>query len=311
MKPTLPLPALVAAFALATVTASSPLQAADAERVEHKSLPATSGGTLTFKTVVGAIDIQTHDKDEVVYDAELKPATGWFGGGSASIDKLEFAYENSGGDVKITMKWQDDDRPRNANVNARHTLLIPARYNLDVRTAGGKIEGSDINGRIAAHTSGGSIRFGKVNGEVKAHTSGGSITLEDIKGNADVSTSGGSIKVGKVEGDVEANTSGGSITVGEVTGEMKGHTSGGSISAQLARQISESLELSTSGGSINLSVPDDFKADLNASTSGGRVECELPLQGTVKRSSVNGKVNGGGPKVTLSTSGGSIKVAKR
>jgi hypothetical protein len=308
MKTTKHLPALIAALAWATL---STLPTAAAERLEHKALPAASGGTLTFKTVVGAIDIKTHDKDEVIYDAEVKPGSRWLGGSSGAIDKLEFAYESSGGDVKIFMKWKDDDRPRSVNLNARHTLLIPARYNLDVHTAGGKIEGSDINGKVAAHTSGGSIRFGKVNGEVKARTSGGSITLEDIKGDADVSTSGGGIKIGKVAGDVAANTSGGSITVGEVTGEMKGHTSGGSINAEVARQISESLELSTSGGSINLSVPDDFKADLNASTSGGRVECELPLQGTVKRNSVHGKVNGGGPKVTLSTSGGSIKVAKR
>lgn len=298
----------VLAFTALAITASP---AAAAERLERKTLPATSGGNLTFKTVVGAIDIKTHDKDEVVYEGEVKPGSGWFGGSSSAIERLEFTYDTSGGDVKIAMKWKDDDRPRNVNLNARHTLLIPARYNVDVHTAGGKIEGADINGKVSAHTSGGGIRFGKVNGEVKARTSGGGITLEDIKGNADINTSGGSIKVGKVDGDVAAHTSGGGITVGEVTGEMKGHTSGGSISAALARQISEPLELSTSGGSINVTVPGDFKADLNASTSGGRVECELPLEGTVKRNSINGKVNGGGPKVKLSTSGGSIKVAKR
>jgi len=308
MKTSSHLSFLTACLAALTITATP---ASAAERLERKTLPATSGGNLTFKAVVGTIDIKTHDKDEVVYEGEVKPGNGWFGGGSDLIDRLEFEYENSGGDVKVAMKWKNNDRPRSVNLNARHTLLVPARYNVEVHTAGGKIEGSDINGKVSAHTSGGSIRFGKVSGEVKARTSGGSITLEDIKGNADVSTSGGSIRVGRVDGDVAANTSGGGITVGEVTGEMKGHTSGGSINAALARQINESLELSTSGGSINLTVPDDFKADLNASTSGGRVDCDLPLQGTVKRSSVNGKVNGGGPKVSLSTSGGSIKVAKR
>jgi hypothetical protein len=79
----------------------------------------------------------------------------------------------------------------------------------------------------------------------------------------------------------------------------------------LTGQIVKPLELSTSGGSIRLAVPADFKADLNASTSGGKVDCELPLTGTTKKSSINGQLNGGGPKVRLSTSGGNIRVAKR
>jgi hypothetical protein len=41
------------------------------------------------------------------------------------------------------------------------------------------------------------------------------------------------------------------------------------------------------------------------------VDCELPVDGASKRNSIHGKVNGGGPKVTLHTSGGSIKVVKR
>ena len=83
------------------------------------------------------------------------------------------------------------------------------------------------------------------------------------------------------------------------------------ITAELAKQIEDPLELSTSGGYISLAVPGDFKADLHASTSGGRVACELPLEGMIKPSSINGKVNGGGPEVTLHTSGGNIEVAKR
>ncbi len=312
MKSTATILILVTTLACAALTAVTPINAADAERLENKSLPATSGGTLTFKASFGAIDIKTHDQDKVTYAAVLKPGNGWFGKSSGElIDQIVFDYENSGGDVKITMKWKDGKQPRNVNLNARHTLLVPAKYNLDVRTAGGSISAADITGKVAAHTSGGSLKFGKVNGAIKAHTSGGSINLEDVKGNADVETSGGSIKVGSVIGNVSAHTSGGSIKVGAVSGAMKGHTSGGSISAELAGQIEQPLELTTSGGSIHLTVPNDFKADLTASTSGGKVNCDLPVEGTVKPSSINGKVNGGGPKVSLSTSGGSIKVAKR
>lgn len=306
------LPPAVAAFVAAIFLSSSTLlTAAGAERHEHKVITAKQGGSLTFKAAVGAIEIKTHAQDEVVYDAELKPGGGWFGGGGDVAEKLEFVYEQAEGNVKITMKWKDDKQPRNVSLNARHTLLIPAGYSVDVKTAGGGIEGVDINGTVAAQTSSGSIRFGKVNGEIKARTSGGSVTVADVEGNVEVKTSGGSIQVGNVAGNVAASTSGGGIKLGAVTGEVKGSTSGGSISAELAAQIAQPLDLSTSGGGIKLAVPGDFKADLDARTSGGNVDCELPIQGTIKRNSINGKVNGGGPKVTLHTSGGSIKVAKR
>jgi len=302
---------LTLALVLTAFAAIAPYSIAAAEREEHRELPAAAGGTLTFKTFVGAVEIKTHDKDQVIYDAVLKSGNGWLGGGSASPDDVAFLYQQADGDVKITVQWKDGKQPRNSHLNCRHVLLVPARYHLDVRTAGGGIVADDIGGNVAARTSGGSIRFGKVHGEIKAQTAGGSITAEDIRGNVEVSTSGGSIQAGNVDGDVSASTSGGSIKLGTVTGEVRGSTSGGSIRAELAGEIARPVELSTSGGSIKLAVPGDFKADLNASTSGGHVDCELPVQGTVKRNSVRGKVNGGGPNVTLHTSGGSIKVAKR
>jgi DUF4097 and DUF4098 domain-containing protein YvlB len=187
---------LATVLAAVVLTSTTLLQAAQANREEYKELTASSGGTLTFTTVGGAIEIKTHDRDTVVYDAELK-AGGWFSSGSAVLDQIEFDYEKSGGDVKITMKWKNDKQPRRSNLNAHHTLLIPAHYNIDVRTAGGSIKGTDINGKVAARTSGGSIRFGKVTGDLKVHTSGGSIALDDVKGDADAQTSGGSINVAK------------------------------------------------------------------------------------------------------------------
>ena len=300
---------LAAVAALATLTTSTSLSAADAERHEHKELSANSGGTLTLKAVVGTIEVKTHDQNVVTFDSVLKP--GRKRKSSELIDQIEFDYQTANGDVTISVRWKDDKQPRNANLNGRHTLVIPAKYNVDLRTSGGNIVGEEIDGRVAAHTSGGEIQFGNVNGELKAHTSGGNITLNGVHGNADINTSGGNITLGKVQGDVLARTSGGNIKLGSVTGNLKGSTSGGSITAELANQIANPLELSTSGGNISLAVPGDFKADLQASTSGGRVACELPLDGRIKPSSMNGKVNGGGPKVTLHTSGGNIEVAKR
>lgn len=160
-------------------------------------------------------------------------------------------------------------------LRVKYHLHVPENYNLDLNTAGGSIKVEDLNGNIEAQTSGGSIGLG------------------DIVGNVDVHTSGGSIRVESVYGEIDANTSGGSIKV------------------EFAKQITEDANLSTSGGSITAWLPDDIAIDLSASTSGGSVKTDFDVDGRVKKRSIRGEINGGGPELTLRTSGGSVKIKKQ
>lgn len=146
--------------------------------------------------------------------------------------------------------------------------------------------------------------------DLRLDTAGGRIRIDDLVGNIDARTSGGSIFVGKVKGDVELKTSGGSIRTEDVYGEIDAHTSGGSIEVTFAKQPEKDASLSTSGGSITANLPQDIKIDLEASTSGGRVKTEFDVDGSVKKQSIRGSINGGGPSLELHTSGGSIRVNK-
>jgi hypothetical protein len=57
----------------------------------------------------------------------------------------------------------------------------------------------------------------------------------------------------------------------------------------------------------------DIGVDVNARTSGGSVHTEFPVtvQGEIKRSRLDAKLNGGGPELYLRTSGGSIYLKKK
>lgn len=160
----------------------------------------------------------------------------------------------------------------NYHVKAKFYITVPENYNLDLNTAGGSIKVEDLEG------------------EVDAQTSGGSISLGDIVGDVDVHTSGGSIKVDSVYGEIDANTSGGSIRV------------------EFKKQINKDATLSTSGGSVTAILPEDIAIDIDASTSGGKVRSEFDVDGSVKKRSIRGEINGGGPELTLRTSGGSVKI---
>ena len=134
---------------------------------------------------------------------------------------------------------------------------VPHDTELDLRTAGGAIDVSEIRARVDARTSGGSIEIQEVSGDARVRTSGGSIRCADMGGDIDADTSGGSINLDGMAGTVKASTSGGSVTV-HLT---PGNSLGGS--------------LSTSGGRVTVYLDPAAALDIEASTSGGRVTVDL------------------------------------
>ena len=182
--------------------------------------------------------------------------------------KVEFFHE--GKDVKIVGERESMFGSFSSNVH--FAIKVPKQYNIDIKTGGGSIE------------------------------------LADIKGRVEAGTSGGSIQLGQIDGDVDVNTSGGAIRVNEVLGNIDAHTSGGSIKAHISKQPTENCSLSTSGGSVTVYLSPDIAVDIKARTSGGSVKSELAVNGTSKRNRIEGKINGGGPKLDLKTSGGSVRI---
>jgi hypothetical protein len=188
-------------------------------------------------------------------------------------------------------------------------IEVPARYDAEVVTSGGSVTVPELDGRLDARSSGGSVRIGRVAGPTEVNTSGGSVTIEESRGEVLAKTSGGSIRITRAGGPVVAKTSGGSITVSEVAGALQASTSGGSIRATLTEQPAADCELSTSGGSVTVELAPGIAVDLDASAGGGSVRSEIAVDVETKsKSKLVGQVNGGGPKMTLNSSGGGVTI---
>jgi hypothetical protein len=185
---------------------------------------------------------------------------------------------------------------------------LPARYDVDLTTSGGRIDVESLAGTIDARTSGGGLRFESVDGPITGRTSGGAISLTGTTGDADLRTSGGKITIGTVQGTIDAHTSGGGISIDSAGGAVNAKTSGGSITAAFAGQPDADCRLFTSGGSINVSVDPEVALTLEAKTSGSRIRTDLPItvSGELSKTRLEGDLNGGGPLLFLRTSGGSI-----
>jgi beta-lactamase regulating signal transducer with metallopeptidase domain/DUF4097 and DUF4098 domain-containing protein YvlB len=261
------------------------------------------GGNLIIDSDLGSINVRTGSDREVRVEVEREVR----GQSRTRPDDLRLSFDHSGNNVRITARKSQQNL---RGLNARFTITVPGRYNVELKTAGGSIQVDDLDGTVVANTAGGSLQFGRISGDIKAHTSGGSIRLEGSSGAASLRTSGGSIAIGHVVGDVNAHTSGGSVTVTDVRGDLVAVTSGGSIRARMSQPPRHASRLETSGGSITLDLHSRAAVSIDARTSGGRVTTDfaVPQRPRDQQATLQAAINGGGPLLTLKTSAGNIRI---
>ena len=201
----------------------------------------------------------------------------------------------------------------NVETRAGHLNLKDIGGDLDAYTRGGHVSAGNVTGKATIDTAGGHIQLGNVGGPAELETAGGHIGVGNVNGNLNARTAGGHIASGRVKGNVYAKTAGGHIEIASVTGSVVAETSGGGVEVAFAGQPANDSRLETSGGSVRVDLPENIKLDVDAEANGGRIETDFPLttdnddtRHSWKASSAHGKLNGGGPKLDVRTSSGSI-----
>ena len=239
----------------------------DLQLIKEKSFNISSGKNLLVDISSGDVKVTYWDKNEVYIKV--------FGNENA-MEKMNFAMEATDEMVKVTGKKKSSISSWFSNVNVEIEIKVPAKFNLDISTAGGDIKCGGITGKAELITSGGDIWADKFSGLMIASTSGGNIFLFCSDANIEAETSGGDIKL-------------------EYEGDNKG------------------IDLSTSGGDIEVKVPKEINASMELSTSGGDVSCSLSMNNVKKISGSRliGDLNGGGEKLLAHTSGGDISVTEK
>ncbi|MGZ8851486.1 MAG: DUF4097 family beta strand repeat-containing protein [Thermoanaerobaculia bacterium] len=292
------------AFAALLVAAAAHAAVQDTVR---RTFNVADGGTLTLEADAGDVRI-TSGGSGVTVEIARKARE------SDVLREHELTFDQQGNDVRIRSKFRGRDFGwfrRTNPLELRYTIRVPSRYNLNVRTSGGDLDVRDIAGSVDCRTSGGDLRLGRINGPVIAVTSGGSVEIEEAGGTLEAKTSGGSIDVRHASANVLARTSGGSIEIRGAAGAIDAVTSGGSITAAFEKQPAVDSRLSTSGGGVTVTLAPSVAVDLDAHTSGGGITADVPVtvSGTQSESSLVGKINGGGPRLVVRTSGGGIRLS--
>lgn len=278
-----------------------------------KSFDVGPGGTLDIDADVGSIEVVPGADDKVIVEVKLS---------GPDADALEFDFDQRGDRVTVKARLQDrGHRRRSFSVGAKFRAVVPARFNVVLDTSGGNIDVGDLDGSVRADTAGGSIVIGRVAGPVRADTAGGGIEIEACREEVNADTAGGSIRLGEMQGRVRADTAGGSIRIDVSRGAVNASTAGGSISLRAASgavdastsggsvevvfvgQPDDDSDLSTSGGGVTAVIAEGLRFDIDA-RSGSRVKSEFSLEDAQSSEDrLRGRLNGGGPRLRLSSSG--------
>jgi len=192
---------------------------------------------------------------------------------------------------------------------AGHATITSRSGQIRLREAG---KGAELS------TAGGDIRVESVTGELKATTFGGDIRAGSVSGDARLETSGGDVVVHSAGGSVTARTGGGDITLRKAHGPVVARTSGGTIVCAISSTAGPGGELVTSGGDVIVTLPSNYRADIDVRVSGAEVEpdaisSQFPEIVVTRRPgsiSGEGRLNGGGPKLIIRSTSGSVSVRK-
>ncbi|HYP06386.1 MAG TPA: hypothetical protein VER03_09110, partial [Bryobacteraceae bacterium] len=182
-----------------------------------------------------------------------------------------------------------------------------------LETAGGDIFVRESGGPIHTSTAVGNIQVRRAASLVSARTAGGRIEVLRAHGIVLADNSGGSIQVGSSTG-VRVASAGGSIRLRGSSGSLRAATDVGSILAELMQGagLQDSI-LSTGAGDITVYIPSNLPLTVKASHESGpsgRIVSEFS-EIPVREARAEGALNGGGPLLRLTSTGGTIYLKRQ
>lgn len=237
------------------------------------------------------------------------------GGGNVKADGIHgnLSARTAGGDITIGTV---DGNARCATAGGKITANL-VRGEANFETGGGDLSAQEVGGLVHASTMAGSIRIRRAGSAVIASTGGGPIDVGQAQGVVTAKNSAGPVQVGSAKG-VRCESVG-AVHLDNISGSMRVTTAIGSIIASLlaGKPIADSF-LSTGKGDITVFIPSNVGVTIRAqnelSDSIRRIVSDFPgVSVRVEGGQViaEGAVNGGGPILRISGTGGTIFIKRQ
>ncbi|MCE1188990.1 MAG: DUF4097 domain-containing protein [Ignavibacteria bacterium] len=271
--------------------------------LEEKTFTVTKGGKLRIEAPGSDIKVQGcassevklhiygHDQDKKYYE-------------------VEYSTENNEVYIRVKKRgssWSNLFHNNNGGLVLQ--LDVPSEFDLNLETAGGDVKVANVKGTSRLQSAGGDIKVDHCGGQCTASTAGGDVIISRFDGAMKCTTAGGDVKCYGITGDLNAQSSGGDIVLDCKNGKVSASTTGGDIKATYYGE-NKGIHLASTGGDIALGLENSIKANVYLISSGGDIDFDMPTSKVHKFSSkkFEGELNGGGPEVKVTTSGGDVRV---
>jgi hypothetical protein len=237
------------------------------------------------------------------------------GAGEVSADRIggDCRLVTGGGDIRVGSVGGG----LRCSSGAGKIQVGTVRGSVVLETVGGDIAAADVGGTVRAETGGGGIHIIKAGGAVTAGTGGGQIVVDSANGIVTARNIAGPVKVGAAWG-VQCQSVAGGISLSNIAGGMRVSTSLGNIMASLlAGKMADSF-LATGNGDITVYIPSNVGVNVHAQNdladSIRRIAVEFPGVQVRRQGRLivaDGPVNGGGPRLEISATVGTIFIRKQ
>lgn len=287
------------------------------------TLPAAASVQGSFQRtfqVTGAVDLEvlTHSGDITVHSGlagtvsisgKIHVGDSWFSGGKqAEVSELEKnpPIRQTGNSIRI-------DYHNVRNISIDYDITVPPDTSVRTHSGSGDQTIEGLRAHLDLESGSGDMRLSDVNGDIHVHTGSGNVDATEISGPFTAEAGSGDIRVdAKGSGDVRVHTGSGNMELRDINGTLRAEAGSGDVT--VAGVQTGVWDVRTGSGNVQLRLPGEAAFDLGASTGSGTVVVDHPvsmtIQGDVQRAqrSVNGKVRGGGPLLTVHTGSGDVHI---
>jgi DUF4097 and DUF4098 domain-containing protein YvlB len=303
-------------------------QTLTAEGSFDRTLRVSGPVELDIKTGSGGIQVRTGPDASVRVIGRIRARDSWNGLSAAErVKRLE--TDPPIDQVGNTIRIGDVKEPAlRDNATISYEITVPNDTRVRSRSGSGSQALDGVRGPVDATAGSGDIRIGQTGGEVHVSTGSGDIELERVNGALTARAGSGSIRALAVAGPINVRTSSGRIYVAQTSGgevdvvassgditvtgagaPLRIHASSGDIVVD--GQPTGRWELGTSSGDVTLRLPANASFDFDARSNSGDIRSNHPVtvvSGNLARRRLQGQVRGGGARVDVTTSSGSIRV---
>jgi len=275
----------------------------------EKTLTVSSGADLEVFTRSGDVVVRSGPAGSIAIVGKIHVGDRWFNGGKkAEIQGIEQnpPIAQTGNHVRI-------DYVNVRDVAIDYEITAPSDTRVHTKSGSGDQTIEGMQAGVEIETGSGDVRLRDLAGDLRVHTGSGNVEARGAAGPIEARAGSGDIRIEEnSKGDVSVETGSGNIDVRGVDGGLR--VSAGSGDVTVDGKPASSWSVKTGSGNAQLRVPEQAAFDVDISTSSGSVEVAHPVTTTIQgrvqeeRKSIRGKVNGGGPEISVHTGSGDVRV---